>query len=261
MPVWSDMNGFPEGGFPVLANVNDMVTLGQPYLEPLRINNYMLDILGNNRLQGALVIAGTLTGVTSLTMNGALSGVSTISASGLATLSSDTPLLLSGANAILRMSGLNSSIGRALEKIGAAYFKKLFLDERPIVGENYVALVSDIVSAIAAHTAVHAPSNAEPNTFGLMETMSAQNDWTNFTSIRFFEIRPGDSPWNLTLPDAQSFPGETLILKAHGNCVTYNVTIEEQISETITFNTEAQIVFLVSNGSQWEVLIKRGFIT
>lgn len=149
MPVWSDMNGFPEGGFPVLANANDMICLGTQYLEPLRLNNYVMDILGNNRLAGALVIAGALTGVTSLTMNGALSGVSTISASGLATLSSDTPILFSGNNAVLRMSGLNSAIGSMLEKIKKGYFRDLFLENRPQVNDDFVALVSDIERAIA----------------------------------------------------------------------------------------------------------------
>lgn len=149
MAVWSDMNGFPEGGFPVLANDNDMICLNQLYLNPLKLNQYIIDVLGNNRLAGALVIAGALTGVTSLTMNGALSGVSTISASGLTTLSSDTPILLSGQNATLRMSGLNSSIGSILEKIKNMFVKKIITDERPVVGEDVVALVSDIQSKFA----------------------------------------------------------------------------------------------------------------
>ncbi|MGV8131624.1 MAG: hypothetical protein ACP5N7_06010, partial [Candidatus Pacearchaeota archaeon] len=124
MAVWSDMNGFPEGGFPVLANDNDMICLNQLYLNPLKLNQYIIDVLGNNRLAGALVIAGALTGVTSLTMNGALSGVTTIGANNTVTLSHNTaPLTLSGQNAALLLSGLNASIGSILTKVPKGYFK------------------------------------------------------------------------------------------------------------------------------------------
>lgn len=144
MAVWSDMNGFPEGGFPILANANDMITLGQLYLEPLRLNNYMIDVLGNNRLAGALVIAGALSGVTSLSMGGALSGVTTLGANNTVTLSHATaPLTLSGANANISMTGFNSSIGSMLNKIKKVFINKLFLGERPVVNDDEVALVSD----------------------------------------------------------------------------------------------------------------------
>lgn len=144
MAVWSDMNGFPEGGFPVLANANDMITLGQVYLEPLRFNQYVIDVLGNNRLAGALVIAGALSGVTSLSMGGALSGVTTIGANNTVTLSHATaPLTLSGANANINMTGFNSSIGTILNKVKNIFAKKITLEERPVVGDDIVALVSD----------------------------------------------------------------------------------------------------------------------
>lgn len=144
MAVWSDMNGFPESGFPVLANANDMITLGQLYLEPLRMNNYMIDILGNNRLAGALVIAGALSGVSSLSMAGPLSGVTTLAANNNVTLSHATaPLTLSGADANINMTGFNSSIGSMLNKIKRVFIQKLFLGERPIVNDDEVALVSD----------------------------------------------------------------------------------------------------------------------
>ncbi len=159
MPVWSDMNGFPEGGFPVLANNMDMITLNQLYLEPLKANQYIIDVLGNNRLAGALVIAGALSGVTSLSMGGALSGVTTIGANNTVTLSHATaPLTLSGANAVVNisggnanilMSGLNSSIGTVLQKVKNIFAKKITLDERPIVGEDVVALISDFRRIIA----------------------------------------------------------------------------------------------------------------
>ena len=144
MAVWSDMNGFPEGGFPVLANANDMICLNQLYVEPLRLNQYIIDVLGNNRLAGALVIAGALTGVTSLTMNGALSGVTTIGANNTVTLSHATaPLTLSGSDANISMTGFNSSIGSMLSKIKNIFAKKITLEERPVVNDDLVALVSD----------------------------------------------------------------------------------------------------------------------
>ncbi len=168
MAVWSDMNGFPEGGFPVLANANDMITLGQVYLEPLKFNQYRIDVLGNNRLAGALVIAGALTGCAGVAVGGALSGVTTIAANNTATLSHATaPLTLSGASAVLNMSGenanilmsgLNSSIGTILQKVKKIFAKTLFLDERPKVGEDEVALVGDLVSkAPLVHTHSYQP--------------------------------------------------------------------------------------------------------
>ena len=144
MAVWSDMNGFPEGGFPVLANANDMITLGNLYLEPLRLNNYVIDVLGNNRLAGALVIAGALTGCAGVAVGGALSGVTTMAANNTVTLSHATaPLTLSGANANINMTGFNSSIGTILDKVKNIFAKKITLDERPVVGDDIVALVSD----------------------------------------------------------------------------------------------------------------------
>lgn len=153
MPVWSDMNGFPESGFPVLANDMDMITLGQLNLNPLKLNNYIIDVLGNNRLAGALVIAGALTGCAGIAAGGAITGATTIAANNTVTLSSATaPLTLSGANAVLNMSGenaninmtgFNSSIGSMLNKIKKVFIQKLFLAERPVVNDDEVALKSD----------------------------------------------------------------------------------------------------------------------
>ena len=78
MPLFSDTNGFPESGFPVLTNESDKLVLNTLYTVPQRYLNYTMDVVGDNRLSGALVI------------NGSLSGVSTIAASGTATLSSAT---------------------------------------------------------------------------------------------------------------------------------------------------------------------------
>ena len=94
MAVYSDINGFPEAGFPVLSDVSDRVCLNTLYWNPLKEAGLILDVVGNNRLAGNLSLAGMLSGVTSITMNGALSGVSTISASGTATLTSSNPLSL-----------------------------------------------------------------------------------------------------------------------------------------------------------------------
>ena len=80
MAVYSDINGFPESGFPVLSDVSDRVCLNTLYWNPLKEAGFILDVVGNNRLAGNLSLAGMLSGVTSITMNGALSGVSTISA-------------------------------------------------------------------------------------------------------------------------------------------------------------------------------------
>ena len=130
MAVWSDMNGFPEGGFPILANANDMITLGQLYLEPLRLNQYIIDVLGNNRLAGALIIAGALSGVTSISANGAISGLTTIGANNTVTLSHATaPLTLSGADANISMTGFNSSIGSMLNKIKKVFINKDNIDQ------------------------------------------------------------------------------------------------------------------------------------
>ena len=151
MPVWSDMNGFPEGGFPVLADDGDRICLGQVNLNPLKSDGYIMNILGNVKL-GAMTItqAGAVAGITSLGIGGALSGATTIGANNTVTLSHATaPLVLSGANASLSMTGIDSSIGSVLTKIRKGFFKMLFLDERPMVGEDTVALVSDVRKALS----------------------------------------------------------------------------------------------------------------
>ena len=104
MAVWSDMNGFPEGGFPVLANANDMITLGQVYLEPLRSNNYVIDVLGNNRLAGALTIAGALTGC-----------------AGIAADPTAFPIVLPAGYKILATVGTTVASGYMMSAIGGTY--------------------------------------------------------------------------------------------------------------------------------------------
>ena len=144
MAAYSDINGFPEAGFPVLSDTSDRVCLNTLYWNPLKEAGFILDVVGNNRLAGNLSLAGILSGVTSITMNGALSGVSTISASGTATLTSSNPLSLTNNDANIRMPGLNSSIGSILERVNKGYFKNLDVANALTVNGNDVALIGDI---------------------------------------------------------------------------------------------------------------------
>ena len=145
MALYTDTNGFPEGGFPVLSDVQDNIILNTLYQVPQKYLNYRMDVVGDNRLLGNLVIGGTLTGVSSLTMNGALSGVTTLGASSTVTLSSDTaPLTLSGTNAVLSITGANASIGTSLSRVNKTWLKDLNVLNRPTIGEDYAALVGDL---------------------------------------------------------------------------------------------------------------------
>lgn len=144
MAAYSDINGFPEAGFPVLSDVSDRVCLNTLYWNPLKEAGFILDVVGNNRLAGNLSLAGMLSGVTSITMNGALSGVSTITANGTATLTSSNPLSLTAVNANIRMPGLNSSIGSVLERVYKGYFKNLDVANTLTVNGDDVALIGDI---------------------------------------------------------------------------------------------------------------------
>ena len=156
MPLFSDANGFPESGFPVLTDESDKLVLNTLYAVPQRYLNYTMDVVGDNRLSGALVINGALSGVSSLSMGGALSGVTTIAASGTATLSSATaPLTLSGAtavfsmtgtDAVFSMSGNRASIGTQFQRINKAWLKNLDLINRPTVGEDVVALAQIVTT-------------------------------------------------------------------------------------------------------------------
>lgn len=116
-------------------------------------------VSGNSRLLGTLTINGALSGCAGIAAGGAITGATTIAANNTVTLSSATaPLTLSGANAVVTMSGenanilmsgLNSSIGTVLQKVKNIFAKKITLDERPIVGEDVVALISDFRRIIA----------------------------------------------------------------------------------------------------------------
>jgi len=144
MALYSDMNGFPESGFPVLVDVEDRLTLNTLHYSPIKHLGYKLDVVGNNRLLGALVLGGgisgattiamggALSGVTSLGMNGALTGASTIGASGDVTLSGGNLLLTTG------------QIGSSFKKVKKAWLDDLYVKNRPTCGyDDSIALTSD----------------------------------------------------------------------------------------------------------------------
>lgn len=139
MALYSDMNGFPEPGFPVLADMEDRITLNTLHYVPIRHLGYKIDVVGNNRLLGAIVLGGAMTGVTSIAMAGALSGATTIDASGNVTLSGGNLNITLGDIAMV------GSIGSVLAHIKKAWLKDLHIENRPSCGaEDDVALVSDL---------------------------------------------------------------------------------------------------------------------
>jgi len=123
MAIYSDMNGFPEGGFPVLANDNDMISLNNLYWNPLKLSGLYIDVNGAVRFGtvtcGAITAAGVAAG-------GAISGATTIAANNTVTLSSATaPLTMTGQDAVLLMTGISASIGTILQRIRRAFFTDL----------------------------------------------------------------------------------------------------------------------------------------
>jgi hypothetical protein len=138
--IYSDMNGFPESGFPVLADFEDRIILNTLYGVPLKHLGYKIDVVGNSRLLGALVISGGLSGVTTLGIGGALTGATTIGASGIVTLSGGNLVMTTGS--ILMATG---EIGSVLARIKKAWLQDLYIKNRPICGEeDAVALLSDL---------------------------------------------------------------------------------------------------------------------
>ena len=45
MAAYSDINGFPEAGFPVLSDVSDRVCLNTLYWNPLKEAGFILDVV------------------------------------------------------------------------------------------------------------------------------------------------------------------------------------------------------------------------
>ena len=178
MPVYSDTNGFPEAGFPVLADESDRIVLNTLYSVPQKYLGYTMDVSGNNRLLGNLVIGGTLTGVSSLTIAGALSGVTTLGASSTVTLSSDTaPLTLSGTNAVLSITGSNASIGTILQPVNMAWFKNLNIKNTPLVDGDPLVTTANLQAVAVPYSNAHSDVNLGT------KLISAGNIETNATSL------------------------------------------------------------------------------
>lgn len=142
MAIFSDMNGFPESGFPVLANDLDMICLNTLYWNPLKISGFTIDVNGTVRFGNVTCGSVTATGIAA---GGAISGATTIAANNTVTLSHATaPLTISGANAVLLMTGWNAGIGSLLQRIPKGWFKNLDVQNVPTVNGEEVALISDI---------------------------------------------------------------------------------------------------------------------
>jgi hypothetical protein len=130
MANYSDMNSFPESGFPVLSDVSDRIVLNALYTNPLKPLGFVIDVVGANRLSGALAIAGALSGVTTIGMSGALSGATDISMGGLLTGVTDL--------------GVSGSVGSIMARVNKGWFKDLEVKNTPTVNGEPIALISDI---------------------------------------------------------------------------------------------------------------------
>ena len=245
MPIYSDMNGFPESGFPILSDVSDRLCLNTLYANPVKQLNLILDIIGNNRLLGALILGGALSGVTSLTMGGALAGVTSLSASGTATLTSDVPIVLSNQNAVLNMPGLNSALGTILTRINKAWLNNLDVKNRPTVGEDIVALISDLIPYL---------KDGYTNLTPMPEKVGGAEVGTTFENVGIKAtldtiLYPYQSPSFNTF----AITGQTLIIEVGASVAanrTFNwvsVNYENIASESIIIRDVTGAVNIISN--------------
>ena len=131
MAIWSDMNEFPESGLPVLADVSERICLGTLYRNPLKSSGFLIDVIGANRLLGALTISGALTGVTSITMAGTLATVTNLTMSGTLQMGSGNLLTL-------------GDIGSLLSRVKKGWFKDLEITNIPTVLGEPVILRQDL---------------------------------------------------------------------------------------------------------------------
>jgi len=234
---YSDMNGFPESGFPVLADFNDRIVLNALYSAPARIDGYILDLLGNSRLLGALVLSGAMSGVTSISMNGALSGASTIAASGNVTLSAGNLLLTAGN---IKMIG---EISDNLARVKKLWLKDLDLVNRPTIGEDFVALLSDL-QAVDYEKWKLAWYNAGSDATELFDILSTKS----------YELAAGD---NITI-DQPTVSGDTTtqtihaiapvtLAKFYADSGNVSTGVTDSYSYTLPANT------LTSNGQRLEM--------
>ena len=245
MPIYSDMNGFPESGFPILSDVSDRLCLNTLYTNPVKELNLILDIIGNNRLLGALILGGALSGVTSLTMGGALAGVTSLSASGTATLTSDVPIVLTNQNAVLNMPGLNSALGTILTRINKAWLNNLDVKNRPTVGEDIVALISDLIPYL---------KDGYTNLTPMPEKVGGAEVGTTFENVGIKAtldtiLYPYQSPSFNTF----AITGQTLIIEVGASVAanrTFNwvsVNYENIASESIIIRDVTGAVNIISN--------------
>ena len=245
MPIYSDMNGFPESGFPILSDVSDRLCLNTLYANPVKELNLILDIIGNNRLLGALILGGALSGVTSLTMGGALAGVTSLSASGTATLTSDVPIVLTNQNAVLNMPGLNSALGTILTRINKAWLNNLDVKNRPTVGEDIVALISDLIPYL---------KDGYTNLTPMPEKVGGAEVGTTFENVGIKAtldtiLYPYQSPSFNTF----AITGQTLIIEVGASVAanrTFNwvsVNYENIASESIIIRDVTGAVNIISN--------------
>lgn len=176
MAIWSDINSFPETGFPVLTDETESACVNTLNLKPLRASGFLWDINGKVRT-GAFTSTGVVTAA-GVAAGGAISGATSIAASGTVTLSSaSAPLTLSGASAVLSISGLTGKIilsgqnaeiqmtgiagriGTPQYRIPYGYFKNLEITENPTVGGVPLASIGDLVSRYLPYTGANANVN------------------------------------------------------------------------------------------------------
>lgn len=225
MAIYSDMNGFPESGFPVLADMEDRMILNTLYYNPLKHLGYKIDVVGNSRLLGALVLGGALSGVTTLAMGGALSGVTTIAANNTATLSSATaPLALTGASAILSMTGdsavismtgQNASIGTNLTRIRRGFFRDLEITNAPTVNGDPLMSRMDCVQCSnvlksysdgkVAQTITNGTTTSSPSQDAVYDALALKADiaspsFTGTVTLPTRNVLPTDGQVKLTIP-------------------------------------------------------------
>jgi hypothetical protein len=133
MVIYSDMGSFPESGMPVLRNNCGDICINTLYSKPLKQSGFIIDVVGANRLFGALTLSGALTGVTNITMAGTLATVTNLTMSGTLAMGSGSLLTL-------------GDIGSLLSRINKGWFKNLEITNIPTInGDSLLALVQSSV--------------------------------------------------------------------------------------------------------------------
>jgi len=138
----SDINGFPRSGLPVLNDDVSNICLNTLYGRPLKIAGFIIDVVGSNRLLGALTIGGALTGATTGTFSAGISATTgTFSSTITGTTITGTGLVL-GTGSI----SLTGSIGTTLFRPLKGWFKDLDITNMPTVnGESLMGIIHNSV--------------------------------------------------------------------------------------------------------------------